>query len=216
MKKEIILVTLLLSGCGTNNSTSIDCKNSSLSTSSSITTIEKYVSDYAYVSDIDAGYHFEYFTNDGNLAMFSSIGVGNPEVGHVTYVSLKDYGVTNLIFGDSISISSSYRAWSDAMIGGTVYYEELYDIQYYPSILYEVEFTKEVVEGDQVHISINSTLNNLLENLVNTFVISEDENGNCIHKPLSDYDDNTTLYYSFNQKMNNPHKYSFLYDYKVR
>ena len=67
---------------------------------------------------------------------------------------------------------------------------------------------------DSIGISLHSSLGDF--KLINSFVVSKDENGRLIKKDLTEYEDKTKLYYSFNQLMDNPHVYSFLYDYNPR
>lgn len=209
MKKNIILLVLLLTGCNINN-TSISTSNTSTSNSSE----KKYVyHNFAYVHHFENDYYLEYFT-DGEITTFSSLGVGNAEIGPVEYIDFKDYGITNFIGGDSISLSYEGGMWVTSILGGYACVEKLYDIKYYPSEIYEVNLTKEIIEEDQVHIGFSSSLENL--DIENYYVISKDEKGNIVQKKLDEYENNTTLYYSFNTKMSNPHKYSYLYDFKIR
>lgn len=209
MKKNIILLVLLLTGCNINGTST----NSSLNSTSSSSEKNYAYQDFAYIHHFENDYCQEYFT-DGKISTFSSLGVGNAEIGPIEYIDFKDYGITNFVGGDSISLSYEGGMWVSAILGGYAVVEKLYDIEYYPSDIYEVNLTKEIIEEDQVHIGFSSTLEDL--DIENDYVISKDEKGNIVQKKLDEYENNTTLYYSFNTKMSNPHKYSYLYDYKIR
>lgn len=215
MKKHLILLSILLVGCSSNNvsSSSLISSSSSSTSSSSSSKIELKYSDYAYIHLFEDGNHYEYYTNKYD-SRFTSLSEGNAEIGPHSPVVFKEYSKQEIIGGDTFSIASSGGMWSEAIYpAGWSCIEKVYDIKYYPSVIYEVTLIKEVIEGDQIQIGFNDPL---LDSLENYYVISKDEQGEYIKKELSDYDDNVTLYYSFNQKMENPHKYSFLYDYKVR
>ena len=93
--------------------------------------------------------------------------------------------------------------------GDSSIFGELYNVEYFPSEIYEVTLDKEVIEGDQIHIGFNTDFVDF--DLENYYVISLDGK-----KDISEYEDGYTFYYSFNTLMETPHKYSFLYDYKVR
>lgn len=213
MKKMMSLVFILLVGC-THNPVSISSSmvnDNSNSSSTSLNVI--YTSDYAYIYDFDNDYSIDYFTSSNGLVSFSSLAEGDAEIGDYEYIDFDDYGITNLVAGDTISIIGEGGMTSTAIQGGFACIDKIHDIEYYPSTIHEVKLVKKVIDDDQIQIGFN---NSLLDSLENNFVISQDEKGNIIKKELNEYDDNTTLYYSFNQKMENPHKYSFLYYYKVR
>lgn len=216
MKKMLILVILLLAGCNSNNlSNSSESNSNDLSSSSSSILIAPH--DFAYIhyfwEEGDTIAYSEFFTDGGINTYSFSLGDRKTE-SVVEYIDLEDYGISNLIGGDTIRLLYTGSMWvtTPYPAGDATIFGDLIDIEYHQSVIYEVNLIKEV-DGDQIHIGFNSSLCNDLEN---NYVVSKDEEGNIIKKGLSDYDDNTTLYYSFNQTMENPHKYSFLYDYKVR
>ena len=213
MKKMMSLVFILLVGC-THNPVSISSSMVNDNSNSSSTILNDiYTSDYAYIYDFDNDYSIDYFTSSNGLVSFSSLAEGDAEIGDYEYIDFDDYGITNLVAGDTISIIGEGGMTSTAIHGGCACIDKIHDIEYYPSTIHEVKLVKKVIDDDQIQIGFN---NSLLDSLENNFVISQDEEGNIIKKELNEYDDNTTLYYSFNQKIENPHKYSFLYDYKVR
>jgi len=225
MKKIISLISLLLVGCTVNpivttyssqssknsDTTNDTSSSSTLITNSSVNNI--YTNDYAYIYDFENDYSIDYFTSSNGLVTFGSLGEGNAEIGPNEYVDFADYGITNLVAGDTISITCEGGMWIAAIQGGYACVEKIHSIEYYPSTIYEVNLIKNIIDDDQIQIGFEDSL---MDSLENKYVISKDEEGNIIKKELSEYDDNTTLYYSFNQKMDNPHKYSFIYDYKVR
>ena len=173
--------------------------------------------DFSYVhffyGENNEEWHYEFFSNEAiNTNSFS---VGKDESSKLERVKFEDYGITSLIGGDSIRLTYSGEIWTTCLgpAGDSSIFGELYDIEYFPSEIYEVTLNKEVIEGDQIRISFDSSLENF--NLENYYVISLEDN-NYIKKDISEYEDGFTFYYSFNTLMTNPHKYSFLYDYKVR
>jgi hypothetical protein len=164
------------------------------------------------------GYYYDFnelYSSNGSCVTYFK-GVGYNNVDYFMGVNLEDYGITNLIGGDSIktiSFGAQYLQ-SIAPAGGLSFEGELVDIIYYPSVIYEVTLEKREMYEDSIGIGLNSSLGDF--KLINNFVVSKDENGRLIKKDLEEYDDNTKLYYSFNQLMNDPHVYSFLYDYNPR
>lgn len=164
------------------------------------------------------GYYYDfneqYSPNGGCVTYFKGVGYNN--VDYFMGVNLKDYGIENLIGGDSIKTLSFGAQYiqSIAPAGGLSFEGELVDIEYYPSVIYEIELEKEVMYEDSIGIGLHSSLGDF--KLINNFVVSKDESGRLIKKDLTEYEDKTKLYYSFNQLMNDPHVYSFLYDYNPR
>lgn len=212
MKKFLMLIILLLSGCSVNasslNSSSVNKESSTVSSSS----------DFGYVhffyEEFGEECHYNFFSN--GIVNTYSFSVGENESSGSKRINLKDYRVTSLIGGDSIRISYYGEMWvtSLAPAGDASIFGELVDIECYPSEIYEVTLDKEVIDEDQIHIGFNTEFTDF--DLENYYVISKDENGSYIKKEISDYDDGYTFYYAFNTLMDDPHKYSFLYDYKVR
>lgn len=174
---------------------------------------EQSITDFGYVhfflEEGNKSYHYNFFSN-GSLNTHS-FSYGNNESSKTTRINFKDYGVTSFIGGDSIRLTYSGEIWTTMPYpaGDSSIFGELYNVEYFPSEIYEVTLDKEVIEGDNIHIGFNTDFVDF--DLENYYVISLDGK-----KDISEYEDGYTFYYSFNTLMENPHKYSFLYDYKVR
>ena len=176
------------------------------------------IMDFGYIhfflEEGNETYHYNFFSN-GSLNTHS-FSYGDNESSKTTRINFKDYGVTSFIGGDSIRLTYSGEIWTTMPYpaGDSSIFGELYNVEYFPSEIYEVTLDKEVIEEDQIHIGFNTDFVDF--DLENYYVISLDENNKYIKKDISEYEDGYTFYYSFNTLMENPHKYSFLYDYKVR
>lgn len=211
MKKMIILISLLLSGCSFNF---ISNKESSSNNE------EVYESKYAYVhyflddSYMDLNPHYTFFTDGHNN--ISSFSVGESEASGSKRINFKDYGINDLIGGDSIQITHTGDTWITSLFpsGDASIFGKLIDVKYYPAEIYEVTMSKEV-NLDVVNIGFSS----LYEGFTfgeNDFVVSKDEEGNFIKRSFESYDDGTRFYYAHNTLMEDSKKYSFLYDFKIR
>ena len=176
--------------------------------------IDNFAYVYDFIDEFGEGYYTSYFTNGSTNT--NSFSVAKGETSKNTSINLNDYGVTSLIPGDSIELSFYGSMWVTSLYpaGDATIMGELVDIKYHPSEIYEVTLEKREMYEDSIGIGLNSSLGDF--KLINNFVISKDEDGRIIKKELDDYEGKTKLYYSFNQLMNDPHVYSFLYDYNPK
>ena len=123
-----------------------------------------YTNDYAYIYDFENDYSIDYFTSSNGLVTFGSLGEGNAEIGPNEYVDFVDYGITNLVAGDTISITCEGGMWIAAIQGGYACVEKIHSIEYYPSTIYEVNLIKNIIDDDQIQIGFEDSLMDSLEN----------------------------------------------------
>lgn len=178
-----------------------------------VTNLAMYHHFYDY-SDGEGETHRKFLTN--GITNCDSIYV--KESGSYKNLNYENYDIDykSMIGGDTIQFSYyGYIYCTSLYPCGTLSFEgKLLNVEYIPSEIHEFTLIKEV-DLDMINIGLSSeTLKNF--NIENWFVVSKDEKGNFIKKSLEEYDDQTTLYYSFNQGLENPHKYSFLYDFNPR
>lgn len=142
------------------------------------------------------------------------------EKGEFVPLKLEDFGIDfdRLIGGDALDITlkGSRDVMILEMMPGRCYIDDQIDkIEVNYADVYSVVIHR---KGDDASFSYADGSEGPEINLpyLRTGYCLSKNNETIVKKEFKDYEDGTTLYYSYNAKLNNPLYYSFLYDYNPR